>query len=714
MPLPQPFYYTQAQNKPHFVSTDTGNPSINRLIQGKSDYWISASQSKIKKQKKMILADWTARSWPYNKTKHIQTKISALMKEGFEFYLWQKGYVTLLTQSSLSCLIDHEIRSQMMPKHIDDVVLNAITQHSFTQDEVLVIDDYWMEQILHGKEEPQPRHISLHTFSKLNPEEKTSILNLIQHAKPALSLLILDCLPQDKIDLKTITDQFPELETRHQIEHLSLGKTSSSEAVAAMLNKHPLEKIKTLIIPAELLMDETCGLLLNRVKNVEAINVLSLVRGIIANPELNFRLDFLAFTENIQLSYIKTDASTLKHLFSAAPKLKTLNLDRAVIASGVLKLLPGSLPALESLSLRHARLDPETFATILRAAPNLFKLNIPNTKLLVGALLNSTTHLANLECLSIDGSDVTPTGLERILIELPKLRQLNIGVCEHLYAGHIDFQSKEFPNLSEVTVGISGEIDSFSILQSLLLAATALKKVTISADYEDYEHLDDMIFPPNSLPSINEIHLYQFNIQYKEIETLLLAANHIKKLKINDCMVYKKNAEPSKSSLTVLQNLERLEIEGSMLCQAEIKKIIKAAPNLKSLLFPPDSWEHYDESDDELRELTALFSSNTTQPLSPEGNTSNSPPTALPPIHDPKQFINFQPMPTEVSQFKYHGTEKNKSQRMLIEKLSQYFTLTKQNRVIIPKLQDGICTPLACYFLKNPQQFYVLMDLTLV
>ena len=227
-------------------------------------------------------------------------------------------------------------------------------------------------------------------------------------------------------------------------------------------------------------------------------------------------------------------------------------------------------------------------------------------------------------------------------------------------------------------------------------------------------YFENIIFSPNSLPSIDEIHFDQFTIQDKDLKTLLLAANHIKKLRISEGNIISNGPELPKGFLTVLQCIERLEIEDMNLTQAEVKEIIKAAPKLKSLLYTDDNWNDYDGLDDELNALMALFSSKPTRPLSPDSNTSEAPPTALTPIHDPRLFINFQPMPTEVNQFKYHGTEKNRSQRMLIEKLSQYFTLTKQNMVIIPKLQDGICTQLAYYFLTNSHQFYELIRLALV
>ena len=67
------------------------------------------------------------------------------------------------------------------------------------------------------------------------------------------------------------------------------------------------------------------------------------------------------------------------------------------------------------------------------------------------------------------------------------------------------------------------------------------------------------------------------------------------------------------------------------------------------------------------------------------------------PIHDSSQTQDFKPTPKD-KKFRFERKYNSLNQDMLIEKFSQYLTLTNTDTHLIPEIQDGMCNALSYLF----------------
>lgn len=77
--------------------------------------------------------------------------------------------------------------------------------------------------------------------------------------------------------------------------------------------------------------------------------------------------------------------------------------------------------------------------------------------------------------------------------------------------------------------------------------------------------------------------------------------------------------------------------------------------------------------------------------------TENKPPIEPCPLFNPQENLTFI---ANDKPFVFKPISNNKSQQMIIQKISQYLILTEENMELIPSIQDGICTKL-CYWIES-------------
>lgn len=217
-----------------------------------------------------------------------------------------------------------------------------------------------------------------------------------------------------------------------------------------------------------------------------------------------------------------------------------------------------------------------------------------------------------------------------------------------------DFTPKEMPLLATLEVlQLSRSMISSTNLAKLLSQTPCLKSLDLSAVECLSEDFDSEI----NLPHLEKLELYKF-IHPNNLKNLLSKASCLKKIKLSQAdlrgVSFSDYDFSSLQSLDVTHSTINIE-EFNKLKEKYPKLIIKGVSFSKASVVPAD------------------------------------------PIHDPLSQRNFAPTTSDFK-FEYKGENKLLNQAMIIEKLSQYLTLTGKHSNKISKLQDGICTALSNYF----------------
>ena len=227
----------------------------------------------------------------------------------------------------------------------------------------------------------------------------------------------------------------------------------------------------------------------------------------------------------------------------------------------------------------------------------------------------------------------------------------------------------------------------------------------------------------DSLSQLEDINLNYSYLSLENLQTILRAAPQLKKISLSECNDLNGTLELANDSLL---QLEDIDLNNSRLSLENLQAIFNAAPNLTpqckqsiankiaqanqvrasggaGLTSALVSKTEINEDDSEIILSTStLINGNATTVIPAKNENRPDDIDFTNQTHDPYQMKDFEP---NKKSFEFKGTNTTKNQGMIIEKLSQYLTLTQQNVSDIPTLQDGICKPLSYYFtdIEKPQ-----------
>lgn len=277
------------------------------------------------------------------------------------------------------------------------------------------------------------------------------------------------------------------------------------------------------------------------------------------------------------------------------------------------------------------------------------------------------SQLADIETLDVSGIDMTFPQLGEMLAKTTGIKKLILSKCQNLQG---DFDIPDLPNLTELDVSDSNI--SAENLNLLLRKAPKLNRLILSGS-------------PHLIEDINMLHLPK--LQQLEISDDISSKN-IEKLmesKANFAVISFSRSKIAWGNIG--ENISQLDDEG-------IKKFTSLAQSASGLMPGLNNVLHFllnvplsqlEETGHVLMLKDALMS---------DGEKLRD---SVQPPHNAANRKHFKPTPQDAS-FHYRGINKTKNQGMIIEKLSQYLTLTGLHVQVIPKLQDGICSALTRYY----------------
>jgi len=195
--IPSQFYYSETQSSVTYSRTPTGSLNIKELLAGRP-CWVAPALSREKKQKKLILADWTASNWSVEKRNNTLKALGDLIDQGFSIYIWNNDSVLPLDKQQLEMMGNYmsvsgqTLRESITLNSAQEIAQAAVVQQKLTQDQVQVIDDYWLKHLLSGKDELEPRVLRMSEMPDMSPETVDKLADVLKCSTPKLSTIIHD------------------------------------------------------------------------------------------------------------------------------------------------------------------------------------------------------------------------------------------------------------------------------------------------------------------------------------------------------------------------------------------------------------------------------------------------------------------------------------------------------------------------------------------
>jgi len=578
--LPTRYYYLKKNSEIQYSSEQTDNPNVNRMINGQ-EYWPKKS-STTREKKTLILNDWTAEAWTYDKIATVKSKIKELLTkkdddEGFKFYIWQDTGLKVLTLENLDNLDNDDYRMDITPAFNDDL-LKALATEGLSQKQVLFLDTSELEDLLSARQQSSEHLVKLRDITQ-SYHDPNLIYRIIEARRPPPPKILQTILSEDSLsESRYIKKRFPKLkveisykkiklDTENQLKSINkLFATNSCEYMGTKLLSQDFANIVSLEcsvnLPQKLLaknnkikilsLNDCSSLSAKTLKNISLMNLKSLeIWCGISFKHLQIlltkakKLNSLELYEGSVLDENNLGNICLKHL-------ESLRIEDSNIAFNQLQALISKTEKLKVLkllncnNLLHESLKNFNFKHLELLHIKSHAMNFSQLQMLLAENLNTLTlevnlcfgdetqkninfKLKHLQYLHIDGT-ISSKQLQALLANTGKLKTLKLFRCKYLSIG----------NLGNINLGHLESLDSdvpFKQLQPLLIKTKILKILKL--------HNCTGISRKN-LENINLTHLESLEIREKtsseQLLTLLGKTEKLKILKVYNCSgISKKN-----------------------------------------------------------------------------------------------------------------------------------------------------------------------------
>jgi hypothetical protein len=596
------FCRLKARHKVHYQSKPTGSIEFSRLIAGRRDFWVDSSPSKELVNKKLILATWMLKFWLPQKIGELKTLLMTLMtpginglKEGFEIYVFYQGKLVQLTNDNLDCLDSMEFCSAIEP-FIKPSHLRLAAESGIFEDDIHILDDYWVDQLLSKEEGMGPRSISCVNLFMAGDEGERyeKIFQYLEKAVPPVERIDIDYFFKAAgiSELwRKITRRFPKaLLNYHPCDHVILNSLSTaslcvgeklimSSFPSATLHLNDLYKTATLyLISIPLLSNENLIKLLSKATNLKKLDFISVT---LERP-LKLPTEPKELKELKELGFSTTTlySDNLIPLLIYAPNLYKLTIMLTKILD-ILDFREQQFKAIEELDLNTSTLSLQNLQNILQALPHLKKLSLLNCTLLPGYLNLEKGALSQLEDLEIKNTDISLADLKMILQACPKLKRLTFYGLNYFSEGPLTLDPSWFKDLEELN------LDTTNISPSNFLTwvkgACSIKQIRLSSCRHSTEVLAEDAFRGLNLSSLQTLDLSRSDadILGNNIfcsDAFLQTAQHIKRLELGKCQ----NFEHQLLKVNVeFSELDYINLFSNTILWPDLLNLLRVAPNLR-------------------------------------------------------------------------------------------------------------------------------------
>ncbi|MFI4918471.1 MAG: hypothetical protein ACHP65_02840, partial [Legionellales bacterium] len=354
-------------------------------------------------QRKLILADWSARFWSEEVLEVTHAALRALINQGFLLYIDLAGVIQPLLEEDLETLLDRAVLQAITPTHPDDIIRAAFVQLGLSRDEVHIINNYWADLVVSAvKTVPQFHTLSIGYYTSLKEEEQLKLHDILQQDKNKENVILHDEFSMGANKAATLLRKgFPALHLQTNYQRLCIN---NAEFHCLLVNK--------LITIGGI----TC--------NMQAL------RGI----------------DTLQICDSRMDIVQLSAMLAAMPKLKKLVLHHCIITGNVGINDQGLYSTIQWIFIVLSQINSASLQSLLINSSNLLELSLDRSQL-IGELLDVTPDgLPTLRHLACLGGQLSSGNLSALLHAAPNLTRFSALECRGLTAP-ITISNKSHPQL---------------------------------------------------------------------------------------------------------------------------------------------------------------------------------------------------------------------------------------------------------------------------
>ena len=596
----QQFYYEMQEEGVSFTQKASKQIAPERLLQGKSDYWVDSYPISCQRKKLLVLTDWTLyeralrSDFVYlDRVKEILLKLLTEDESGFEIWVWQETDLVPLNISNLDALFNMDTfkKIELAPKSI---IQEALKAKSLNPDNWLSLDAYQLAQLASPEERDYFVNIKDLSQHKLNPAVFSSLRSYSEH----ITFIQDGCSDSninthrdwlDKHGTIRVEDKILALEKGRNLQEAinhspSLKEISAPQQVITDdidLAPGYLPELEIISFPRTDISAKNVSVLLKAAPNIKQINLVG------AMLEKEFDLDGLILSKLQFLLFNGSNISCtdLLPFLRASPNLKLLHINCCHYLDGEFDLEDGALARLEEINLGNSNLRPQSLKVLLKASPNLIELDLNAFQHISDSLDLLPGSLIKLRNANLINSNISGQSLQNFLMACPNLIAINLQYCDNL-ENIFELSEDCLPNLEQIVLHDSRI--SCQGVATLLRASSALKYIDLS----DCKNIAGNLVFSGSLSKLETIKLDKSNITSQGLQNLLKAAPNINYLDLKDCGNLSKTrpylgglfgATSFNLKAGSLLALKEIDLRGSSISPEDLEVLVKACPNLKTL-----------------------------------------------------------------------------------------------------------------------------------
>ena len=571
--FPQHYYHDTKSTKSKCTYQPTGDFVFRKFAQSKP-YWRQGGGAAIKKNKTLILADWTVENWSAEKRQAVINKLFEALEAGFSIYAWQSGQIEEINKDNLLRLLkDPQVLERMAsPTATKDIVDAAVQElPNSAGDDILVLDDFQINGLLHpevfARPNAQPRELDVAKILKYK-HNKDHLIAVLGTMKPPIEGFTDTEVSEESFQLlEKLQKQFPEIPIKTQFKTVKL----TDKIIQSLLTDGKATVARRTLLPEQLqlleevVLDGVSGASLEKIapylSSVKKLTLLNIERDFNFSDKTNIVLPSLKRIKLLDSTVRTTD---LVPIIKNSPQLKRLDvLSSELKDNGNFTAIAST--CLDTIKLANGGFSKKNLQEIVRQH-KIKRIIFSKTEMIADTLTGiKGSDLSSIKIMEIDSCICDAKYLDQMLGALPQLEHLRIR------GGSI----KHFTN-------------TFSLPSLKILEMDLQRFNEIASAFNDLEIEQLILVDENTsdIPQLGKIKLSRMHyfrisnnkLDHQFLNGVLKDASRLKHLDLQECTNLNDIAD--KISLT---NIDTLNLSKTDITAESLERILEKMPKLRRL-----------------------------------------------------------------------------------------------------------------------------------
>ena len=611
------FQFQELSITGHTSASVGGDLDFQYLLDGRSDHYFDINQPTRKQPKSLIISDWRSKTWDTATKMALSRIFIKALDDGFTLRRWDNtaNDIFLITKDNLAYLFEASAHKRIQLCTYDSIYNMAMSQLKLTRDNLLILDDYWIDHLLHARRSTQPRQVKLSEIIKDSRSYFAS--QCLNDLSPPLTIAIQDVFSKKaNANLEKLLLVCPHIQTITRYESLQLCGDDINKLVRNQrlqsgkisLELSDLQEIKQLKIWDWFITQKELSFLLTNLPQLKVLflggcqNISLIDENNLSNLE-EISIDNYPYVwddvqpklrdQQAQLQSHDDTPKILPSLFHSHSKLARISLTgimptRFEIPKGLFSAQK-PLYRLSSIDLNSCDISVENLTGLFESAPNLSSIILDY----LNPGLSFSKKLLHLKSIEIKNCYIgMQNSLNQLLNSAPNLETLSIsGSLDYLDLSKDSLKKLKIIHLTgmDITSRWPNHTMGSGVIEVLLNASPNLTHLTIDLKIVEIPPLGAC--EHNS--TLESLVLDHTNITKEFMFALMNASTQLNSLKImgdfkdNSDDSYEENSLPNSKnqqslSLNVSSTMKYLAITCETISEKDIEALLKYAPTLTS------------------------------------------------------------------------------------------------------------------------------------